>query len=179
MKKRRIDCIYEVRPLRENDSILRYDNGNWIKDDGKFGIAFADMAEGRAYGVSMPYYANILWSWCELGLWRRLLPEHPRGNAWHYMYIENTRGEHWEQRYNHINVKAQEEAMHLIAEKKGCSSGWSAEFYIGDPYINAGKLRIKETKKIIKFPIIFDCIYCGKIDWRRREKELKKKLGNQ
>ncbi len=35
-----------------------------------------------------------------------------------------------------------------------------------------GLLRLRDSKEIVKFPDIFNCMYCGEIDWRKEEAEL-------
>lgn len=159
--------VFEFRPL-DNEQYLRYANGDWIKDDGKYDLAFVGM--NRALGISLPYYENILWSWCKNGRWMANVPKHPKGNAWHYMLREGKKdwGERWA-RERHPNSIAYESAMDMCSYLYGCANGGGVEMNINNPYIKAGLVRNIVTKEILRFPDIFDCIYCGKINWRDEE----------
>jgi len=166
--------VYEFRPLPQDvEGILRYNNGEWLEDDGEYDIAFANPIDGRAYMFQVPYRKGILWSWVKDGKWGAFVAEHPRGNAWHYMLREGETewGKSWP-RYNHVNHKAGKKAMSRGIKDRCSCSGSGPEFHINDPYIAAGLLRVKDTKETIVFPEVFKCMYCGDIDWREEDQEL-------
>lgn len=160
---------YEFRPLKEGN-YKRYADGKWIDDDGEYDLAFVELNEFMAYMVDLPYYENIRWSWCKNGAWTAFVKKHPAGNAWHYMLANRQTkwGEHWK-RDQHLNTKAGRKAMDFCCSQKGCANGRGPEFYINDPYIKAGLLREVKTKKVVKLPKIFNCMYCGKLDWQKME----------
>ena len=56
----------------KGQGLLRYAEGKWIPDDGEPDIAFVEGV--FAYGVSLPYSTNVLWSWRDLDLSRSFLP---------------------------------------------------------------------------------------------------------
>lgn len=161
--------VYEFRPLKEGN-YKRYAGGQWIDDDGKYDLAFVELDRCMVYYVSVPYHKNIRWSWCTNGNWRAFVKNHPRGNAWHYMLVEGQAewGGDWN-RNCHPNEKAGREAMSFCSSRKSCANGRGAEFHINDPYIKAGLLREIKTKKKVKFPKIFNCMYCGELDWQKIE----------
>ncbi len=166
--------VYEFRPLIKHSfgDVFRYNNGIWTLDDGEYDIAFAHPANCYAYGVCVPSRENIIWSWTKNGRWGASVTNHPRGNAWHYMLRkdETQWGKCWPEN-KHLNYIAKEEAMNFVCEQTGCSNGVGPEFHINDPYIKKGLLRLRETKEVIKFPDIFNCMYCGKINWHEAEQE--------
>ncbi len=169
--------VYEFRPIldREYGGLFRYAEGKWIVDDGKYDIAFAQPDNCMAYGVSIPYRPNILWSWVKNSNWSAFVSEHPDSNAWHYMLRdgETEWGNCW-QRDLHLNVKAMDKAMSFTCRRRGCANGRGPEFHINDPYITKGLLRLRDTKEIVKFPDIFNCMYCGEIDWHKVEQAIAK-----
>jgi len=165
MKEKLTYPVYEFRPLPTNRKLLRYNNGDWIEDDGEYDICFITDDNNGApfcYYVSLPYQNNQAWSWVDDGRWAGFISAHPNGNAWHYMSVngdDNIRG-HWN-RDKHPNVLVQEKGSSKVCQKSGCCNGRGVEFHIGDPYIIAGLLRERESKKVVKFPKKFKCIYCG------------------
>jgi len=166
--------VYEFRPILESDrgEVFRYNEGEWLLDDGEYDIAFAHPSDCMAYGLSVPSYSELLWSWVKNGNWGAFVAGHPRGNAWHYMLRngETEWAKSWDTR-NHLNEKAKDEAMNFVCHRTHCSNGVGPEFHINDPYIEQGLLRLRDTKEIVKFPEIFNCMYCGEIDWREAERE--------
>lgn len=178
------DNIFEFRPLpKQAEGLLRYAEGKWINDDGEFDIAFASGIKyrGAPYGIylKMPSHKNLLWSYVYHGQWRDEIEEHPGGNAWHYM---TTDGKEWKGSWKesiHPNVIARKKAVNKCAEIHRYANGTGPEFQINDPYIRAGLVRIKGTEEIVKFPEIFDCCYCGKIDWKYIESISPKELYRQ
>jgi len=166
--------IYEFRLLpseeKEHDW-LRYDNGKWIPDDGEYGLAFVHLDDfPTCLMVELPYRRNILWSWVERGNWLGHVWEHPNGNPWHYMLREKETDiyRRWD-RDKHTNIMVGREGMSFINSKRGCANGKHITFTIHNAHIEAGLLRHRDTKEVVKFPDIFNCIYCGEIDWRKRE----------
>jgi hypothetical protein len=53
---------------------------------------------------------------------------------------------------------------------RSCANGRGPEFHIADPYIQAGLLRVRDTKEIVTFPDTFHCVYCGEIDYKAIDK---------
>ncbi len=169
--------VYEFRPIdRDGAPFLRYNNGVWIPDDGEWDLAFISAKEAlgapMAYYIYMPHCDGLLWSWCKHGNWGIDVAKHPGGNPWHHMTKDGkTTGHHWRARDVHPNVIAMEAAAVECSSIHGCANGRGQNFDINDPYIVQGKVRIQETREIVVFPDIFDCIWCGKIDWRKVETE--------
>ena len=170
--------VYEFRPLPDNRKLLRYNNGNWTEDDGEFDLCFiTDDHKGApmCYYVSLPYRKNLLWSWVKDGQWGAYVSRHPDGNAWHYMTKDGSKelDADWD-RNNHPNRKISELGMSKLSKKYGCANGSGVDMEIGDEYIMLGLVRDIDTKKILKFPKIFDCIYCGKHEPKKEDKRFKK-----
>lgn len=160
--------VYEFRLLPEQigGKVYRYAGGKWIKDDGEYDLAFAVIGFGApmCYYVDLPYRPNLLWKWVLDGQWGGYVQKHPKGNAWHYMSRngEKSLGDNWK-RETHPNEIAGESGMDFVCNSQSCANGGGVEFEIGDPYIIAGLMREKESKKIITFPEIFNCIHCGNL----------------
>jgi len=158
--------VYEFRPLPKDigGKVYRYAKGKWILDDGEYDLAFAVMGfiAPMCYYVDLPYWSNQLWAWAKDGNWSAHVSKHPKGNAWHYMYEKEKLSRPWG-RHNHPNTLAAEEGMRFVSNKAGCANGAGPEFYIGNEYIKQGLLREKTTRKVVKFPKVFNCIYCGKL----------------
>lgn len=169
----RIKSIYEFRPDKlYTGALLRYNEGNWIDDDGEYDIAFVTKNDNFALMVDMPYCSNLLWSWCKNMNWRANIPNHPRLNPWHYMTNDHEPPSHdgWK-RDIHPNTIAGDKAMNFVCNNHGCANGEHVEFNVLDKTINAGLLRTKNTKEIVIVPEIFDCVYCGEHNWRKKENE--------
>ncbi len=166
--------VYEFRPLpsKRSGDLFRYNNGNWIVDDGEYDLAFVYPCQSTYYGVKVPHRENIIWSWVKNGKWGAYCGDHPRGNAWHYMLRdgETKWGETWSQR-RHINRVAYESACKFVLTNGRSASGGGPEFHINDPCIAEGLVRLRETKEVVKFPDIFNCMYCGEINWQEAEKD--------
>lgn len=164
--------VYEFRPIKDRyqGKVFRYAEGGWMPDDGEYDIAFAIPDSSIAIGFDVPNRYSIIWSWVKNGNWGANVPEHRRGNAWHYMLRagETEWTSSWD-RHGHLNYKAKEDAMNHVCHLKQCSNGVGPEFHINDPYIEKGLVRNRETKEIVVFPDIFKCQYCGDIDWRKEE----------
>lgn len=168
------NVVFEFRPDKFNKSIewLRWNNGNPIKDDGQYDLAF--IANGKPFFiyVEMPYHDNILWKWCKGMRWRGSVNQHPDGNPWHYMLKENNgswdTGERWD-RNKHPNEIAGNKAREFVAKRNGCANGIPVEFNVLDETINAGLLRIVGVEQPIVPPKIFRCMYCGEHNWCKEE----------
>jgi len=165
--------VYEFRPEkidRHAVNLMRYNNGDWIDDDGEYDIAFISKTQPFAFYVYLPYYDNLLWSWCKNGNLGADVHEHPNSNAWHYMTKDGTTywGKSWD-RNKHPNIIAGNKAMGKVCENRGCANGRRVEFDVNDETVNAGLLRIRETKEIVTPPQIFKCIYCGEHDWKQEQ----------
>lgn len=161
--------VYVIRPLLATDwgneePYLRYSNGEWIEDDGEFGLAFISLNRPFAYGVNVRHRENIIWSWCKDMQWGATVRGHPRGNAWHYMLRdgETKWGDCWN-RSMHPNTIAFDAAMQKCSSRSGCANGISPEFEIYNQYIKRGFLRTIDGE-IITPPDRFICMYCGEID---------------
>lgn len=165
--------VYEFRPdklLVEHGSLMRYNDGNWIDDDGEYDIAFFDKLAPFFYGVNLSYRENLLWSWCKDMKWAAFVRNHPGGNAWHYMSCDGS--EDMSKRFSrreresHLNELSYNEARNRCSGKHGCANGRGVEFNVMDKTILSGLLRYRDTKEIITIPEIFKCIYCGEHDLR-------------
>lgn len=161
--------VYEFRPLTTGEwahrKWVRYAEGKWLPDDGEHDIAFYTVdsyGAPFALGVDIPYQKNIIWSWLP-GHWRADGPvTHPRLNPWHHMLKdgETEWGGDW-RRDLHPNRRAYDQAMNLCCGMHRCANGRGPEFHIGDPYIAAGLVHVRDTKEIVRFPEVFNCMYCG------------------
>jgi len=157
--------IYEFRPLATSfgrawdDEVRRYADGEWIIDDGEHDLAF--VRGTTCLYVALPYQKNILWSWVT-GHWSAFEPEHPRGNAWHYMLRDGEAvwGGNWG-RDNHPNEKAGRYGMNRQSGIHGCANGTHVDFHLGDKHIAAGLVRVRDTKEVVRFPEKPCCMYCG------------------
>lgn len=164
--------VYEFKPLIKG-RYLRYDNGKWTESDGsEYDLAFVGISDTcMAWYFNIERRENILWSWCKNGYWTAIVLEHPRNNAWHYQLKNKTTD--WGEIHKdttHPNYIAYRSAMDKCCSMYRCANGNGPEFKIGDKWIAKGLLREKNTKKIIKFPKIFNCMYCGKNNWKQEEK---------
>lgn len=165
--------VYEFRPhpAHTGSTVLRYAEGAWQPDDGEFDIAFVSYGGGAApFGLSVDlhYQRNIVWSGL-VGSWRSSDRDHPRGNPWHYMLRDGEAewGGPWAERNAHPNERAGREAMSKCCSLNRCANGRGPRFEIGDPYIAAGLLRERETKRLVTFPEKPVCMYCGDA-WARK-----------
>lgn len=165
--------VYEFKPLVLG-KYLRFDEGRWTPSDGsEWDLSFVGISDTcMAWYFNIEHRKNILWSWVKNGDWRAQDFNHPRGNAWHYQL---KKGEHeWGDIVHdntHPNYIAYRSAMDKCCSLYRCANGGGPEFHINDEYILKGLLREKETKKIVRFPRIFDCMYCGKHNWKQEESE--------
>jgi len=167
--------VYEFRPRVElfSGDVLRYNNGDWIKDDGgAYDICFIGMANGvdsfikspfkfpAALYFDQPYRPNIAYQWCED--WSAMEPKHPRGNAWHYALKEGkkTLGETWP-RDVHPNEVASRAGMNKICNMHGCANGIGIRLSGEDSHIIAGLVRRRDNKKVLTIPLDVVCMYCG------------------
>lgn len=155
--------VYEFRPLDRwmRGDVFRYAEGQWLKDDGEYDLAFVMRNEQTCYGVDLPYRRNILWSWTTRG-WQYNEPLHPDGNPWHYQLREGTKDWHdiWP-RERHANRVAFERASDWLVSQRCCANGHFVEFRANDPVIAAGLLRRVDTKEIVHVPERLVCMYCG------------------
>jgi hypothetical protein len=156
--------VYEFRPIFDGQ-LMRYNNGDWKEDDGEYDIAFYTIRDVFSFGVDLPYYKNIRWSWCKNMAWGGYVSGHPGGNAWHYSTKDGTQnfGDSWRERDTHPNIKARDLASTELCNKEGCANGTGPRLFHYDcQYILNGLVRERETKKILTVPKIMDCVYCGK-----------------
>lgn len=159
--------VFEFRPLpsQMHGTVLRYAKGEWLPDDGEWDIAFVSYGMGAplGLGVELPYQRNIIWS----GLtshWAAQNHKHPGSNPWHYMLRdgETQWGGVWG-RDQHLNERAMRAAMGKCCAINGCANGWGPAFRDGNPWIEAGMVRERDTKRIVRPPERRQCMYCD--DW--------------
>lgn len=155
--------VYEIRPPDKYffGEVFRYADGQWIPDDGEWDLAFAGHAGSpTCLMVDLPYHENIIWSWTT-GHWSGFELRHPRGNAWHYMLREGAQGwgNTWA-RDGHANIIAGRSGMNFVCRKNGCANGVHAELCDGNFIINAGLMRNRETREVVKRPEKPMCMYC-------------------
>ncbi len=160
---------YEFRPrdCELRGTVLRYADGAWLPDDGEWDLAFISygMSAPMVYYVDLPYQRNIVWR----GLtthWRGSIRDHPRGNPWHYMLREGETewGGDWG-RSNHPNSRAGDSGMSKCGSINRCANGRGIRFDVADPHIVLGLVRDRSTKKVLRVPTFFECMYCGE-GWR-------------
>lgn len=158
--------VYEFRPLPRHigETLLRFADGQWIADDGEYDIAFVSYGLGPAFGlgIDLPYQKNIIWSGLT-GHWTARDHDHPRNNPWHYMLRdgETEWGGAWHERDVHPNMLARRKAMDHCCAINRCANGRGPRFEIGDPYIAAGLVRVRDTREVVTFPERPQCMYCG------------------
>lgn len=170
MEKYEFD-VYEFRPEGIfSGGLMRYNNGNWIEDDGEYDIAFVCLEEQSYAYISLPYRKNLQWSWCKNMNWGAYVHKHPNGNAWHYMSKDGEKDilDSWD-RDDHPNTKAGKVAGNYCADIKGCANGRGIQMNMSDKSIEIGLVRNVKTKDVLVFPKIFTCIYCGNHDWKQEE----------
>jgi len=175
--------VYEFKLLPSQipkNDWFRHDEktDSWVPHDDEWAMAFIHLdAYPTCLYVNMPYYEGIEWSWVKDGRWGAYVSRHPGNNAWHRMYKNGrSRGPRWNDRDKHPNTKVGRKGMRYVADNRGCANGRGVDFHIMDPYIVRGLLRLKETQEIVKFPDVFDCVYCGEHDWRQEDKRWEKYL---
>lgn len=154
------------RYKHEGQGLLRYAEGKWIQDDGEPDLAFVHGV--FAYGVSLPYSTNILWSWRDIDLSRSFLPKDLQNftRGWHYQTVNNT---HWEDYYwgsfgtgrdKHPNTIAYEDAMHKCSSIHGCANGRGIDLTIDNEWIKRGLLWVQATMQPINAPVNPICFLC-------------------
>lgn len=151
--------VYEFRPIKPLDKCLRYNNGRWTPDDGEYDLAFVGY-----WGAPMGVYIhirgnNIAWKMRE---WDNILINHREGTQWHYM-LDGGREVVDVNKDAHPNEAAGRSAMDKCCEIYRCANGDGPNFCVGDNHIAAGLVRERESKAIVTFPKIFNCMYCGEI----------------
>lgn len=147
--------------------LLRYANGNWIPDDGEPDLAFVQGV--FAYGVDLPYYTNILWSWRDLETAHQHLPDDLKRKVygWHHMTIGNKPHYdfHWDERNQHPNEIAYRSAMHKCSSIHGVANGRSIRIDQDSEWIKRGLLYVKSTMARVvppDNPVCFLCLDNGK-----------------
>lgn len=186
LKPTEVFPVYEFRPLPGyfSGEVRRYNNGNWIVDDGEtYDICFIGMVNGvedfskrpfKFHGAlyfNHKYRPNIVYSWCS-GHWSSREPRHPNGNAWHYALKPGTTewGDSW-QRGLHPNERASRNGMDKVCAEHGCANGVSIELTNRDKHIVAGLVRNAETKEMLTIPTDVKCMYCGDTPTREKPNE--------
>jgi hypothetical protein len=142
-----LDKTFVFRPVYDKyGPWLRYDNGEWIEDDGKPGLAFvsAKPCHGAAHGlyVRMPYSEGVLWKWMDSDILKHI-PGRP--NPWHYYVInpDDGWGKSWD-RNGHINEKVGRLAMRKCCDLHSYANGRGPDINKMNEYIKQGKLWILE-----------------------------------
>ena len=151
--------------------VLRYAEGQWIPDDGEYDLAFASGV--FAFGVSLPDYTNAIWSWLDMDLTKKWLPERLYKYAsWHHSCtINNTPFDqkcHWDKR-QHPNEIAMKSAMDKVCSIQGCANGSGANLTSEGkrdvPWVAEKRILIKSTMQpvlIPENPICYKCLDNGK-----------------
>lgn len=146
--------------------VLRYAEGKWIPDDGEYDLAFAHGV--FAFGVNLPDYSNIIWSWFDIDLTRRWLPKHLHKYAGgHHCYtIDNTpysQDYQWDNS-QHPNEIAMKSAMNKVVSIHGCGNGRGAYLTSenkGDvPWLREKRILIKSTMQPVLIPENPICYLC-------------------
>lgn len=163
--------VYELRPPEGffRGEFQRFTGGLWLPDDGEYDLAIIGEAAEGGYPaclyINLPYQRNIVWSWLTKH-WTDSEPLHPNGNPWHYQLRLGTQnwGGDWG-RHHHPNTVAGEAGMRKTAHLHGCANGIHAEWQGGNRIIEAGLVRIRETKEIVASPVEPMCMYCDLV-WK-------------
>jgi hypothetical protein len=155
--------------FRPGYEVRRYAEGKWIPDDGEYDLAFA--ADRMCLYIDPSYQKNIRWRWVDKH-WSSFEPNHPRGNAWHYMLAEGEKewGGPWG-RDAHPNSIASKSGMDLMCAEYRCANGDPISFDLREPHIAAGLVRDRDTKAVLTFPEKPICMYCGPLAFRASEVE--------
>lgn len=162
-----MNYIYEFRPLPKYTNIIRYNNGNWIPDDGEYDVYFVCKHDGFPFALSFyyPYKENVLWKWCHDNQWHAKVPRHPGCNAWHIM-LKPGKTDKGNNLYNNYSRVAIDKCSSLYS----CANGRGPEMDVHNSWISQGLVRHIETKETLVPPDVFVCMYCGPILWREKEK---------
>lgn len=159
--------VYETRPPKGVTEVMRLtDKGEWIPDDGEWGLAFYGRAKEGYTGVwGVMQHPDIAWKWCRDGNWERRESAHKDGNPWHYQLRDGvTRCYCQSLPLAHPNEAAHQKAIDACCNHYHCASGDRAEFTVGDGYIAAGLVRRRDTKEVIVFPKEIKCYKCTTLD---------------
>jgi hypothetical protein len=163
------------RPLLDyrNSKLLRYNNGKWMPDDGESDLAFVDQLNAVVYGVILPNYLNVIWSWHDLPLTLSIVGEkyRPEVRGWHTQTTNNGEMIRWDDadRDKHPNQIAYKEAMDKCCELHHCASGHGVSL-TGDSYSETnsyyeqGLVYIKGIMQPVKRPdnpICYQCLNNG------------------
>ncbi|KKN07675.1 hypothetical protein LCGC14_1064480 [marine sediment metagenome] len=154
------------RSAHAGQGLLRYAGGQWIPDDGEYDLAFAHGV--FAYGVLLPDYSNIIWSWRNMVLVRSWLPErlHKYAKAHHFYNINNTpfsQDYHWDNSH-HPNKVAMKSAMDKVCSLCGCANGRGAyltsEQDVFVQWLAEKRIMIKSTMQPVLIPENPTCYLC-------------------
>lgn len=155
----------------QSQGLLRYAQGQWIPDDGAYDLAFAYGV--FAYGINLPDYTNIIWSWYDIGLTLSWLPErlHEYASGHHLYTIGNTpfnQDYHWDNS-QHPNEVAFKSAMDKVCSIHHCANGRGAhltsERKDDVPWLREKRVLIQSTMQpvlIPENPICYLCLDNGK-----------------
>lgn len=155
----------------EGQGLLRYANGQWIPDDGEYDLAFAHGI--IAFGVHLPDYTNIIWTWYDMALTRSWLPErlHKYAGGHHLCTVDNTPHSQdygWDNS-QHPNKVAMKSAMDKVCSMHGCANGRgayiTAERSDDTPWLQQRRILIQSTMQpvlIPEDPICYLCLDNGK-----------------
>ena len=159
------------RPLTNSTHLLRYADNTWIPDDGKPDLAFVDRANPVAYYVSLPDYTDVIWTWHDLDLTKKIVGDEfgkiDYREGWHTMSIDNkeTEQSHWDytDKKKHPNQVAADSAMNKCCEFHSCASGRGVYLCHEEkesPYFSKGLVWIQSTMQPIKPPEEPICYLC-------------------
>lgn len=143
-----------------------YETGEFVPNEGQHSIIFINERGNQFVWFESPYHENVLWSWAKHHNWGAHVEGHPDGNAWHYMLRggETKWGKGNWKRDTHPNDYIVDYARDKYM--KGSNGGSSASKHICDQHIMEGCVRNYFTKEVLTFPEVFDCMYCGELDWK-------------
>jgi hypothetical protein len=161
--------IIVFRPLTNSSHLLRYANNTWIPDDGEPDLAFVDLNNSLAYYVQLPNYKNVIWSWFDLELTKKVVGndfskiEYRKG--WHTMTVDNTDEDDekyhwfsWDIEKEHPNGIASRHAMDKCCSLHHVAQGRAVYIFCEDK-ISLFKW-VKSTMQLISPPQNPICHLC-------------------
>jgi len=162
-----LEKTYVIRPLMEERTWLRYDDGKWSEDDGEPDLAFVTSDPGIPYFlyVGMPYYEGILWAWQDNGVWHYAVEDPAQG--W---------GKPWPGKEEHPNEIADHQAANKCGAMWHCGNGIGPHINSRNEWIDQGKLWVRETMEVVVMPTGLECYLCANDKLGHRRKDLKEAL---
>ena len=160
------------RPIFKG-SMLRYAEGQWLRDDGHTpDLAFVSLENGPpfAFGITIPSSANVIWTWRDIELTRQLVGkdlEQYIDYGWHTQTVDNAEdliGFSWDEQRKHPNQVAHDAAMDKCCELFSCANGRGPSLTYQedlDPYWDNGLLWIQRTMQPLTKPTDLVCYLCA------------------